>query len=268
MTKLQSKSITSLKQDAKCLAKSKNLTHLQALDLIAKQQGFSTWSLLSHQMCEGTVVSIQDLLQLLFRPTLLLLSADKNVGKSTLAINLTLTCINKGKHIHYISTHLSKSVFKQRLLSIHSGCSQQSLSSPVYDATPKAIEAAVKSFTLFEQPHCHFLYDQALTYSTLIQYIKQHGSPDTIFIIDYIEAIKASETKLLFELKNESKSTLSGILCLSQMNKHDKRFTRHCDYAFKLTRNEEDATITTLKSPNHRQSEICLSYDPPIGLFK
>lgn len=270
MSDLNGRTLTSLKQAAKQLAREKQIPHCQALNAIAQAHGYSQWSLLCHAVNTCSISSLACLLRQLYQPNILLLSAQKNIGKSTFAINLVLAALKQDKKVVYLSTHMSETLFKNRLYAIKTLQSQKMLASPAYQLSPDILKACLNSMTFLAQSKLTFIFDSALHIDKLHQCIHTHKAANTVFIIDYIDSMIPvdSQAVSLFHLKKLAKSQQVALFYLSQMTGHDKMLTRHCDYAFQLTRHQRKAKLLTLKSPSHDHSCWDINYDENIGLFQ
>jgi hypothetical protein len=92
-----SRTIRSLKLAAKKLSVSNYISYSQALDSIAEKEGFVSWSLLSQHNNSLQVKTMHELCQHIFQAQSVLLAARPNVGKVSLAINLSLLAGKAGR---------------------------------------------------------------------------------------------------------------------------------------------------------------------------
>ncbi len=96
-------SIQTLKKQAKLYAKTNQLSLHQGLDHIAKQVGFTHWSLLIKSYSKYCVKNIKNIFSLLAPGHLMLVCADKDVGKMSFAMNL----ISEASQAKIASTYFS-----------------------------------------------------------------------------------------------------------------------------------------------------------------
>jgi hypothetical protein len=81
-------SIQTLKKQAKVYAKEKQVSLHQAQALIANEAGFSHWSVLINNYSTYSLNDIREIFSMLKPGHVMLVSADKNVGKMSFAMNL------------------------------------------------------------------------------------------------------------------------------------------------------------------------------------
>ncbi len=96
-------SIQTLKKQAKLYAKEKQISLHRAQNLIANQIGFSHWSLLIKSYATYTLKYVREIFSMLKPGHLMLVCADKNIGKMSFAMNL----ISEASRIKITSTYFS-----------------------------------------------------------------------------------------------------------------------------------------------------------------
>ncbi|TYC49756.1 DNA helicase [Rhodobacterales bacterium] len=99
--------IYQLKRRAKLLARSSKMTLAEALDQVARDEGFARWSLLAARY--SSVAPSGKVLSRLENGDMLLLGARPGHGKTTLGLEIMLDAVVMGRSAHYFTlfhTHL------------------------------------------------------------------------------------------------------------------------------------------------------------------
>ncbi|MDG9669196.1 DNA helicase [Hahella sp. CR1] len=104
-----------LKGKAKALKRAQSLTMTEALDQIARAEGFSSWSLLQSKVKTLTPQTTEELLDYLHPGDLLLIGARPGLGKTTLALQLVLQAIKEGRQCFFFSLEYSKTALIEKL---------------------------------------------------------------------------------------------------------------------------------------------------------
>ena len=90
-----------LKRQARILARRQNIPHHQALNLIAQQQGFDSWSLLAKRWSKNQIG--RSLVSQLQEGDLLLLGARPGHGKTLLGLEMAIAAMNNGHNSTFFS---------------------------------------------------------------------------------------------------------------------------------------------------------------------
>jgi len=109
-----------LKTQAKQLAREKNLTLTAALDHIAAQQGFSSWSQLAATHKHNATPALQ-FYRRLKSGDIALIGARPAQGKTLFSLELASTAIKLGYHCYYFSLEMTRADFHYRLDHIGEG---------------------------------------------------------------------------------------------------------------------------------------------------
>ena len=160
-------SIQSLKQTAKQLASTKDVTLSQALDFVASDYGFTHWALMLKYFKSIRINNIESLWQSFLPGEMLLLTAPKGAGKLSLALNLAANALQKNVPVQYFSMHDNAAFIFERL--------------------GKIIDPNLLSKWQIEQ--CMIIDDRDFEQQTLMEEIKK-TKPGTLLIIDYLQAIE------------------------------------------------------------------------------
>ncbi|ABC29769.1 Replicative DNA helicase [Hahella chejuensis KCTC 2396] len=107
-----------LKGKAKALKRSQSLTMTEALDQIARAEGFSSWSLLQPKVKAFTPKTTEELLDYLHPGDLLLIGARPGLGKTTMALQLLLQAIKQGRQCFFFSLEYSKKALIEKLTAL------------------------------------------------------------------------------------------------------------------------------------------------------
>lgn len=108
--------IYQLKRRAKLLARNENVPLHTALDRIARDEGFSGWSLLSARVAMGATAS--DMLSRLSDGDLLLLGARPGHGKTLLGLQLLLDAIRDGRKAVFYTLEYTDQQTRERIRSL------------------------------------------------------------------------------------------------------------------------------------------------------
>ncbi len=84
-----------LKQKARDLKRSRSISHSEALNSIARDEGYSSWSLLQAKAGDFDLKSKEDILEFLNPGDLLLIAARPGQGKTKLALQLLLQTLKR-----------------------------------------------------------------------------------------------------------------------------------------------------------------------------
>jgi len=92
-----------LKRKAKELKQSRQITLIEALDHIARAEGFASWSLLQSRKNAFTPRTKNDVLNDLFPGDLMLIGGRPGLGKTILALQLLLQAIKEDRLCFFFS---------------------------------------------------------------------------------------------------------------------------------------------------------------------
>ena len=84
-----------LRSRAKTLRQQQGITHTEALDIIARQEGYSAWSLLISRVSDTTPSSLADVQHCLQPGELILLGARPQMGKTLFACSLAASVLQE-----------------------------------------------------------------------------------------------------------------------------------------------------------------------------
>ncbi|WEK06297.1 MAG: DNA helicase [Candidatus Devosia phytovorans] len=111
--------IYQLKRQAKQLARIQDIQHAEALDIIARQHGFSSWSLLAAQPDAPT----PSLLSRLSHGDLLLLGARPGHGKTRLGLQMLLDAVSERRRAVFFTLEYTEPQARERIARLDTdGC--------------------------------------------------------------------------------------------------------------------------------------------------
>lgn len=108
--------IFQLKRQAKSLSRDQGIPLNQALDRIARGQGYATWSLLAAK--ESEIVSRSDLLSSLNPGEMALLAARPGQGKTMMGLKLIAQAARAGRHGAFFTLEFNQADAQSRLQSV------------------------------------------------------------------------------------------------------------------------------------------------------
>jgi len=108
--------IYQLKRRAKLLARDKKIALHEALDRIAREEGFAGWSLLSSQLAMNS--PSKAVLSRLAHGDLLLLGARPGHGKTLLGLQLLLDAVREGRKAVFFTLEYTEQETRQRIQSL------------------------------------------------------------------------------------------------------------------------------------------------------
>jgi archaellum biogenesis ATPase FlaH len=193
-------SIQSLKKLAKQLAAAKGIHLGQALDCVAKDYGFTHWTLMLKYFKSIRINNIESLWESFMPGEMLLLSAPEGAGKVSLALNLAACAIQKKVSVKYFSTHVNASFILERLDKI---------------VDPNLVNE-------WQHKQCLGVEERNFDQKKYIEEIK-NTKLNALLIIDYLPVIKSCDDSepyhdFLQEIKLIAQQHTSRVLILSQVN--------------------------------------------------
>lgn len=291
MKNLPSKSLPSLKTAAKKLSKDKGIAHSEALDLVAMQEGFNSWSLLAKQFSDYVINSFDMLCKEILNGRTTLLAAGPWVGKTTLAINILLKALESGQSVCYLSSNLSESEIRKKLLAIHTSLPQVEFEHYPHELSANTIRDIAKSIEFFDSKNVRVESLNKLLASEVAARIERNNNDNTLYIIDYVQAVQLDTNAIqtydefVMRLKSANKGATS-VLLLNQIDDEDAYnngnkvvvknivggddLVRHCDFVLGLNRQssaKNDTELCILKSFFNAVPAIKAKFNPDVGLF-
>ncbi len=104
-----------LKSKAKELKRSQAITMIEALNQVAKAEGFNSWSLLQSKVKTFTPQTKEELLEYLHPGDLLLIGARPGLGKTTLTLQLLLHAIKEKRPCFFFSLEYAEKTLFTKL---------------------------------------------------------------------------------------------------------------------------------------------------------
>lgn len=111
--------IFQLKRRAKLMARKNNVPLHEALDLIAREEEFARWSLLSSQVAAGSLS--KSILARLDEGDLLLVAGRPGHGKTTLGLQLLLDAARDGRKAVFFTLEFTEQQARRHLRSLDEG---------------------------------------------------------------------------------------------------------------------------------------------------
>ncbi|HMB76577.1 MAG TPA: DNA helicase [Kiloniellaceae bacterium] len=165
-----------LKRRAKQLARDEKIAWHEALDRVARAEGFAAWSLLSARQSAKTPA--KEILSALSHGDLLLLGARPGHGKTLLGLQLLLDAVDDGRRAVFFTLEYSAREAEDRIRALAGGASGRGgaieiVTSDAIDAdyivryladAPRGTLAVIDYLQILDQPrHKPVLSDQVLT---------------------------------------------------------------------------------------------------------
>ncbi len=159
--------IYQLKRRAKRLARDAKIALHEALDRVARQEGFAAWSQLAFQSAANSPP--KEILSRLANGDLLLLGARPGHGKTSLSLQLLLAAVSEGRRAIFFTLEYSEQETRERIRSLDSNA--QRLGDGLEIVTSDDISA---------------------------DYIIRHlsgSAPGTVAVIDYLQILDQKRSK-------------------------------------------------------------------------
>jgi replicative DNA helicase len=277
-----SRTIRSLKLAAKKLSVSNYISYSQALDSIAEKEGFVSWSLLSQHNNSLQVKTMHELCQHIFQAQSVLLAARPNVGKVSLAINLSLLAAKSNNPVIYFSFSTSKKAIQEKLAAANSAIAHsQFAKSDLRLEESNSIKNSLNEISKLPIK----IYDSIFSIEEIKKIICDKVNRNGFIVIDYMQSIETA----VFELKSSAKINKVNLLFISQLNDTNKKINtkislddlcggkelaRHCDWVLGLHRDHvydseadpKKAKINVLKSHINSLKRFEVNFDPSTGI--
>ncbi len=189
-----------LKSKAKKLKKDQGLTQVESLTLVAKEEGFSSWSLLMSKNDEIMPTNYDDILEYFKPGDLVLIGARPTLGKTSFTIGLFVKQIEKKEQKSFFFT-LSKT---------HKGLAGR---------ISKYNEFIGYNEELFELD-----YSNDINAEYIIKRTKNEIKPGSIIVIDYLQMLDEKRVNpplevQVLKLKKFAKKTGAIVIFLSQIKR-------------------------------------------------
>ncbi len=189
-----------LKSQAQQLRKEKSLTNTEALDLIAKREGFNSWALLQSKKEEMFPVSYDEILDFFNPGDIVLIGARPGKGKTVFTIGLLVQAIQKKQAINYCFS----------LSEIH-----------------KDIAGRIASYDESIGENNKFIkldYSDEISADYIIKKTQASITKKSVIVVDYLQLLdeKRSNPTLqeqVFKLKNYAKEKECIIIFISQLKR-------------------------------------------------
>ncbi len=251
-------SIQSLKKTAKQLASTKAIHLNQALDLVANEYGFTHWALMIKYFNSVRIDNTESIWKTFLPGEMVLLSASKDVGKLSMALNLAAHAIQKKISVKYFSMHVEETFISERL--------------------SKIVESNLVNHWISKQ--YLVVKKENFTSQTIVDEITNNQS-NSLLIIDYLQAIKFSSGirtyhDFLKKIKLITQKYATRVLILSQINEETnsdsldyidggRSVGRHFSHIIHIEKqkieNKEQRDIVLLKSIHYQKQKSLLQFN-------
>lgn len=282
-----SRTIRSLKLAAKKLSSTTNISYAQALDNIAKTEGFISWSLLSLHDKSLQIKTMQELCNQIFQAQSIMLAARPNVGKVSLAINLSLLAAKTKKPVVYISLNTSKKLIQEKFAAANSSIARSQFSNLELNLNPEETVSIRNSLKEIENLPIK-IYESEFFIESIKSIVSDKRNNNAFVVIDYVQLIKCeSIEKIIFQIKSIAQLNNVNVLFISQLNESRKNskisltdlsggktISRHCDWVLGLYReyihnadaSPKKAKLQVIKSRINSLNQFDIDFDPSTGI--
>lgn len=254
-------SIQSLKKQAKLFAKEQNILLSKALNHVAHQAGFTHWSALTKHYSQYTNKSIDEIFTMMRPGHLILIGAEKNVGKMSFAMNLISNAYEKKIPSIYLSLYLPSCQILNRISSITNIAQDQF------------------NMELLKVIHLKSKYE-----SVIIDNI-ENVAKGSLVVIDYLQKIPKSKLDTFIKkLNNVVKKQNLRLLALSQINEESQsspidmilsghEIGRHFNHIlflenFNDTEVQDKKNCSLVKSTHYQKQQNLLNFDKTFYRFE
>jgi len=192
-----------LKSRAKALKKSKSLSMVRALDNIAQEEGYSSWSLLQSKNASFIPTSDAEILAYLNPGDLMLLGARPGMGKTRFAFDLLVQALEEERKCYFFSLEYVKEDIDKQLNRFSS---------------EKKLDAALSSGLI------KFDFSDEISAAHIIEQSSNEALDDGLIIVDYLQLLDQKRSKPVLQtqieaLKNYAEETGVIIVFLSQIDR-------------------------------------------------
>ncbi len=283
-----SRTIRTLKLSAKKLSATTNISYSQTLDNVARSEGFASWSLLSLHDKSSQVRTVKELCDHLFQSQSIMLAAGPNVGKISLAINLSLLAAKTNKSVVYISLNSSKESIQEKFAAANSSIAHDQFAKLELNLKPEETVSIRNSLKeILDLPIK--IYENEFLLESIKSIVSDKTNYKALMIIDYVQLIKCDAIeKAIFQLKSVAQLNNISLLFISQLNdareksskilldslSGGKIIARHCDWVLGLYReyihnieaNPKKAKLQVIKSKINSLKQFDINFDPSTGI--
>lgn len=113
-----SKPVHILKRDAKALKRSRGISMIDALDQMAKTEGFSSWSLLQSKLKTLIPKTQEEVLGYLNPGDLLLVGARPGLGKTSVTLKVLSQAVREGRRCFFFSFEYTHRTFAAKIVNL------------------------------------------------------------------------------------------------------------------------------------------------------
>ena len=191
-----------LKSRAKEIKSSRKITMIEALDQVARSEGFSSWSLLQSRVNESQPRSRKDVLGYLNPGDLMLIGARPGLGKTRFALEILAQALGEGRRGYFFSLEYSASEMESRIANIR------------------------KEMAVAEIAGDYFSVDLSddISASYIMETTKETISSGSVIVVDYLQLLDQKrsnpEVKVQVEtLKAYAKDKKCIIVFISQLDR-------------------------------------------------
>jgi len=214
-----------LKSQAKSLKKSESITMVEALNIVAHQEGFSSWSLLQSKKEEIFPSSYSEILDFFNEGDLVLIGARPSHGKTSFTIGLFVQAIQQKRKKSYYFT----------LSETHKDVAGRMA---IYD------ERIGENDSLFE-----LNYSNEICADYIIKQTRKDINNQSVIVVDYLQLLDEKRIndplqEQIEKLKDYAKEKGCIIIFISQIN-------REVEY-----KDDRRPTISDIRLPNPLRTQI------------
>ncbi len=247
MTSSQITSIQTLKKQAKICSKTMGISLHKAQDLIANQVGFTHWSLLMKSYSNYSLKNLKDIFLMLKPGHLIMISADKNVGKMSFSMNLVSEASKNYIKSSYYSFHEQADIILKRM-------------ELIFAHDKREIASCLVKINYFNDD-----------YEESIRSLEMETAGSFI-IIDYLQKISGENiNSFILKLNKIAKNQKIRILALSQHVANCHELYRHFIHVLLLKnseKNDKKRSCILVKSTHFQIQDNELSFDRSCYKFE
>ncbi len=207
-----------LKSQAKELKRTNQLTMIEALDQIARREGYSSWSLLQAKAKDIIPKVREDILNYLNPGDLFLLASRPELGKTTFALKLLVQAFHENKTCCFFSLEYSKREVAARIAEL--------------DESIGEVDSKIK-----------FDFSDEISALYIIGKLKDAVLEDAIIVIDYLQLLDQQRTKPPLQTQIEE------LKIFAQAKKCIFIFISQVDRSFEGKKNSRPS-LTDVRLPN------------------
>lgn len=188
-----------LKSKAKSLKKSKSITMTEALNEIAKAEGYSSWSLLQSKAKDMFPKTREDILEYLNPGDLMLIGSRPGLGKTTFTLQILLQAVKEKRHCFFFSLEYNHRDVASKVADLDETIGQRN-------------------------PFLTFDFSDEISSQYIIKQTKDDVLEGSIIAVDYLQLLdqqrsKPELQKQVEELKEYAKEKGCIIIFISQVDR-------------------------------------------------